>query len=105
MNKSILKEINEFDHEWSSYLAKADVDEDKVKEAQNLLNKLSLKVDKQKDINIAKVFGSYKYDFVKSSKKITPDLVGFIKKTKKNVNSDQSKFFEIFNLKLSYFHI
>ena len=66
--------------EWKSYLTNINVDEDKVKNAEKLLNELLSKADEQKESNESNILKSKKYEFVKGNEKINPkEFVGYLK--------------------------
>ena len=80
MNRNILNELNEFDVKWKSYLTNINIDEDKVKNAEKLLNELLSKADQQKESNLSNILNSKKYEFVKGNQKINPnEFVGYLK--------------------------
>ena len=72
--------MNEFEVKWKSYLTNINIDEDKVKNAEKLLNELLSKADKQKESNVSNLLKSKKYEFVKGNEKINPkEFVGYLK--------------------------
>ena len=75
-----MNELNEFDVKWKSYLTNINIDEDKVKNAEKLLNELLSKADQQKESNLSSILKFKKIEFVKGNQKINPnEFVGYLK--------------------------